>query len=47
MIPDFRFSYQQINCNGTEESLDQCNHNEWIDCGADEAAGTKLDRFTF
>ena len=33
------FSFDQVECSGQEESLDDCKHDDTEDCGADEAAG--------
>ena len=34
-----RFAYNNIRCNGDEESLDKCQQIKAMDCGPDEAAG--------
>ena len=33
------FSFDQVDCSGTEETLEDCKHENTDDCGPDEGAG--------
>ncbi len=33
------FSYDEVSCEGTEKSLEDCQHQDFADCGTQEGAG--------
>jgi len=38
LVPEV-FAYDNVKCNGSEASLDACNHLNFDDCGPNEGAG--------
>ena len=38
------FAMDDVQCAGREDSLLDCQHNKWHDCGAGEAAGVICSR---